>query len=99
MDFHSKERNSEKVSQKQNGVHLKNLKIKILMDSGNRALIIHGTYLNKNKFMTTKIPTNQWSTMARSFSMSCEAEMKWKAPDFNVTAHVSAPFHVTTKKM
>ena len=30
--------------------------------------------------------------------MSREAEIKLKHPQFNVMAHISAPFHVTTKK-
>ena len=36
--------------------------------------------------------------MAGSFSTSHEAEIMLKMPELNVTAHTSAPFHVTTKK-
>ena len=36
--------------------------------------------------------------MARSFSTSHEAEITFKISELNVMAHISAPFHVTTKK-
>ena len=36
--------------------------------------------------------------MAGSFSTSNEAKIMLKMPELNVTAHISAPFHVTTKK-
>ena len=36
--------------------------------------------------------------MAGSFSISCEAELTFKMPELNVTARISAPFHVTIKK-
>ena len=36
--------------------------------------------------------------MAGSFSTSREAKITFKIPELNVTAHISAPFHVTTKK-
>ena len=36
--------------------------------------------------------------MAGSFSTSREADITLKMPELNVTAHISAPFHVTSKK-
>ena len=36
--------------------------------------------------------------MAGSFSTSHEAVISLKMPELNVTAHISAPFNVTTKK-
>ena len=45
-----------------------------------------------------KITANKWSTMAGSFSTSREAKIMLKMPEPNVTAHISASFHVTTKK-
>ena len=36
--------------------------------------------------------------MAGSFSTSHEAEITLKTPELKITAHISAPFHVTTKK-
>ena len=36
--------------------------------------------------------------MAGSFSMLCKAKVKIKLPKLNVTAHIFAPFHVTSEK-
>ena len=36
--------------------------------------------------------------MAGSFSTSCETEVKIKLPELNFTAHMFAPFHVTSQK-
>ena len=36
--------------------------------------------------------------MAGSFSTSHEAKITFKITELNVTDHISAPFHVTTKK-
>ena len=36
--------------------------------------------------------------MTESFSTPRETETKLKLPEFNVTAHISAPYRVTTKK-
>ena len=36
--------------------------------------------------------------MAGSFSTLCKAEVKNKLPELNFTAHVFAPFHVTSQK-
>ena len=41
---------------------------------------------------------NKWSTMTGSFSLSHEVEITLKIPQLKITAHISAPFHVTTKK-
>ena len=84
----SKERNSEKRS----------TNVKILMDSGASASIIHKSYVSKNNFITRKSSANQWSSMAGSFSTSHKAEITLKMPELDVTAHISAPFHLTTKK-
>ena len=94
----TKERNSETVSTKQNSGRWRNTYVKILMDSGASASIIHEFYVNKNNFITGKTSANEWSTLAGSFSMSHKAEITLKMPELNVTAHISAPFHVTTKK-
>ena len=68
------------------------------MDRGTRALIIHKSYVSENSFILRKMSVNQWSKLAGSFSTSREAEITLKMPELNVTAHISAPFHVTTKK-
>ena len=36
--------------------------------------------------------------MVGSFSTSCKAEVKLKLPELNVTAHIFAPFQVTSQK-
>ena len=95
----SKERNSKQVRPIQNGVCWKNTYVKILMDSGASASIIHESFESKNNFITRKPSMNKWSTMDGSFSTSREAEIALKMPELNVTAHISAPFHVTTKKV
>ena len=71
----SKERNSEKVSPKQNGVRWRITYVKIAMDSITSAMIMHKSYVNKNNFITKKTSANQWSTMAGSFPTSHEAEI------------------------
>ena len=86
------------MSPKQNGVRWSNTYVKILMDSGDSASIIHKSYISKNNFITKGTSTNKWSTMAGSFSMSHEAEITFKMPELNVTAHISVPVHMTTKK-
>ena len=97
----SNERNSEKISPKQPDVRRKNTYVKILMDSGASASIIHESCVSKNNLITRKTSMNQWSTMAGSFSCSTsrEAKITFKLSEFNVTAHSSTPFHVTTKKV
>ena len=91
----SKERNSKKVSPKQNDIHQRNTYVEILMDNCTSASIIHESQKN---FITRKTSANKWSTMAGSFSTSHKAEITLKMPELNVTAHISAPFQVTTKK-
>ena len=36
--------------------------------------------------------------MAGSFSTLCKAEVKIKLPKLNFTAHIFAPFHITSQK-
>ena len=72
--------------------------VKILMDSGASASIIPKSYISKNNLITRKFSANKWSTMAGSFSTSCEAKITLNMTELNVTAHISVPFHVTTKK-
>ena len=68
------------------------------MDSGASALIIQESYENKNNFITSKNSASEFSTMVGSFSTSHGAEIPFEIPELNVTAHISTPFHVTTKK-
>ena len=66
----SKERNSKKMSPKQNGVRWRNTYVKILMNSGASASIIHESYVNINYFIARNTSANKWSTMAGSVSTS-----------------------------
>ena len=66
------------------------------MDSDASASIIHESYVIKN--ILRKTSANQWSTMAGSFSTSHEIKIKVKLPELNVMVHISATFHVTTRK-
>ena len=68
------------------------------MDSGASASITHESYVSENSLITRKISENKWSTMAGSFSKSHGAQITLKMPELYVTAHISAQFHVTTKK-
>ena len=87
------------MSPKQNGIRLKNTYVKILTNSGASALIIHESYVNRKNFITRKNSTDKWSTLAGSFSTLCKAEITLKMAKLNVTAHISASFHVITKKV
>ena len=77
----------------------KNTYVIISMDSSASASIIHKSYVNENDFITRKNSANKWSTMAGSFFTSQEAEITFKMPELYVTNQMSAPFHVTTKKV
>ena len=92
------ERNSEKVSPKQNRLRRRNTYVEFSMDMGSSALIIHKYFVNKNNFITRKISTNQWSTMAGSISKAHEAKIKLILLELNAMVHFFAPFHVTTPK-
>ena len=82
----------------QNDVSSNSRYVNILMDSGASASMIHHSFKRKNKFNTRKAAANEWSTMAGSFSMSCEAEVKIKLPESYFTAHIFVPFHITSQK-
>ena len=78
----------------QNDVWYNSRYVKILMDSGTIASIIHDSFVRTNEFNTRKNSTNKCSTMARSFLTSCEPEVKIKLLELNFTAHIFAPFHM-----
>ena len=72
--------------------------VKIMIDSRASASIIHDPFIPTNKFNTRKTPANSWCTMEGSFLMSCKHEVKIKLPELYFTAHIFAPFHVTSPK-
>ena len=51
-----------------------------------------------NKFNTGETSRNKKSKMAAYFLMSCEAKVEIELPELNVTAHISAPFHVANQQ-
>ena len=90
--------NLNNMSVLQNDVHSNSRYVKILIDSGASASIIHNLFVHTIKFKTRKTSTNKWSMLTRSFLRSCKAEVKIKLPELNFTAHIFAPFHVTSQK-
>ena len=64
--------------------------VKIFMDSGASVLIIHDSFVRKNKFNIRKTSANKWSMMAESFLTLYKAEVQIKLPKINCTAHIFA---------
>ena len=89
---------SKNMSALQNDVWSNTQYVKILMDSGASSSIIYDSFVRTNKFHVRKTSANKWSTMAGSILTSCKAEEKIKLPEINITAHIFAPFHVTSQK-
>ena len=76
-----RKKDSKNMSVLQNDVRSTSSYVKILIDSGANLLIIPNSVVYTNKFNTRKTSVNKWSTMAGSFSTSCEAEVKMKFPE------------------
>ena len=68
------------------------------MDKDTIASTKNASYVNINNFIAKETSTNQWSAMAGSFSTSRETEITLKLSELIVTARISAPFYVITKK-
>ena len=69
------------------------------MDSGASASIIYDSYVHVNKLNTRKSFANKWFMMAGFLFLTlCKAEVKIKLPELKFTAHIFAPFHVTSQK-
>ena len=69
--------------------------VKILLDSGASASIVHERYVHSNNYFLRKTSKNTWSTMAGAFATSYETEVSVKLPELYHTAHISVPCHVT----
>ena len=82
----------------QNDLRIASRYVKILVDNGASASIIHDSFVCMNKYNNRKTYKNDKFTMAGSFSTSYEAEVKIKSPEVNFTALIFAPFHVTSQK-
>ena len=72
--------------------------IKILLDSGASASIVHKSYVRINNYESHRISENVWNTMAGSFTTSYESTLNISLPELNPTAHISAKLFVTENK-
>ena len=82
----------------QNDVRNNSRYVKILIDSGASALIIHNSFVRTNQFNTRNTSANKWSMMGGSISTSYKAEVKIKLPELNFTAHIFALLKVPSQK-
>ena len=70
--------------------------IKILIDSGTSALIIHKDVLyERHKILKDK--KNKWSTMAGTFNTTFVTKIILKLPELNHSAKIYAKYHLTDK--
>ena len=65
------------------------------MDSSTNALIINKSQIHVNKLNARNTSVDKWSTIVRSFLLSCKAKVEIKDHEPNAMAHISAQFHVT----
>ena len=70
--------------------------IKILLDTGASALIVHKDVLYKF-YKIFKDKKNNWSTMAGTFNTSFVTEIILKLPEFNRSVQIYAKYHLTYK--
>ena len=107
--IHSSTKRTQKVSTTRKQKKEKNKKkhtysgkkptyVKILLDSGASASIVHKSYVQKNNYESHKISENVWNTMAGSFTTSYESTINITLPELNPTAHISAKLFVTENK-
>ena len=75
----------------------RNKNVKILLDSGASASIIHHSYLRKNDFTQDKT-IHEWTTMAGTFKTTRTAKIELKLPELNSTANIAVKCHVTKEK-
>ena len=91
---HQKKRTNSTNSKK-----IKKIKkpVRILLDSGASASIIHKDFVSKENYVKSK-DVQQWTTMAGTFKTTRTAHVTLKLPELNHTAEISANFHVTNQK-
>ena len=94
-----RENNSENMIVLQNDVRRASRCVKILMDSGASASIIHDSFLRTNKLNVTKTSVNKWFTMTGSFLMWYEHKVNIILPEHNMTEHSLTLFHITIKNV
>ena len=71
--------------------------VRILLDSGASASIIHKDFVSKENYVKCK-NVQQWTMMAGTFKTTRTAYVTLKLPELNHTAEISANFHVTKQK-
>ena len=71
--------------------------LRILLDSGASASIIHSSYVLRNKLRKNDV-TREWSTMADTFKTTRLAEIKLKLPELSDSAEINVNCHVTKQK-
>ena len=94
----SSTKRTQKVSRSKNLNRKETKYVKVLLDSGASASIIHQSYVRKNNYDFRKTSANAWTTMAGSFSTSYETTINLTLPELNPTAHISAKMHMTENK-
>ena len=76
---------------------IRNKSVKILLDSGASANIVHNSYVRKENFTKEKQIVN-WSTVAGNFQTTRTAKLDLKLSELNSTANVTVKCHVTKQK-
>ena len=94
----NKKKKKEKNKKENTDADEKSTYVKILLDSGASASIVHKSYVQKNNYESHKISENVWNTMAGSFTTSYESTINITLPELNPTAHISAKLFVTENK-
>ena len=75
----------------------RNKNVKILLDSGASASIIHHSYLRKKEFTQDK-NIHEWTTMAGTFKTTRTTNIELKLPELNSTANIAVKCHMTKEK-
>ena len=71
--------------------------VKILLDSGASASIVHHSYVAKNAFVKNQTK-QEWATMAGTFKTTRVANVKLRLPELNPTAVLNVQCHVTKQE-
>jgi transposase InsO family protein len=71
--------------------------VKILLDSGASASIVHHSYVAKNDFVKNNTK-QEWATMAGTFKTTRVANVKLRLPELNPTAVLNVHCHVTKQE-
>ena len=72
--------------------------VKILLDSGASASIVHQSYVRKIDLVRNTSRKASWTTMAGTFRTIAIAHLELELPELNHTAVINAEFHVTSQE-